>query len=175
MNLGPASASDKRRGLHAVKTEADLGLALCPRYLERNENHNNSASAGDAETGKATMATPLMLNSRQSTPREMHILNMTHRNPRDSVGPAGAGTSENGKANFVTPLMLFLKEKHSLRAPEPRKAPAQRKGAASGRGRSAPLAPIGEDDVAVPRARRAAPKPGAKGREAQVQPVHDKP
>ena len=67
--------------------------------------------------------------------------------------------------------MLFLKEKHSPKAPEPRKAPAQRKGAASGRGRATPLAPIGEDDEAVPPPqRRATSKTGTRGKEAHVRP-----
>lgn len=83
------------------------------------------------------------------------------------------GKAETKKSVVVTPLMQFLKEKHAVRAPEARKAPAQRKSAASGRIRnnSSALASIGEDgeDASKPApSRKAAGKAGAKAKEAQV-------
>ena len=88
---------------------------------------------------------------------------------------AATGSAEMKKAVVVTPLMQFMKEKHAVRTPEPRKAPVARKSVASGRVRSTgrALPSIGEDGEASAPSRKSAAKMGAKAKEPQVRlPIH---
>ena len=88
---------------------------------------------------------------------------------------AATGSAEMKKAVVVTPLMQFLKEKHTVKPPEPRKAPVPRKGMASGRVRSkgSALPSIVEDGEVSAPVRTSAAKTGVKAKEKQVRlPVH---